>query len=613
MGLRVLHVGKFFPPDHGGMETFLADLVTAQKAQGLEVHALVHGTPQSTDPDWLTRVPVQAQLIHAPIALGFPVALAKAIRRIRPQILHLHLPNNSAFWALTLPEARAIPWVVHWHADVVVSKIRKAVAIAYRIYRPFEQALLQHATRIVATSPPYLAASEPLQAWQTKCAVIPLGLSEMACETTKLGAAVSTPDWTPGHLRLLSIGRLVYYKGFETLIRTVNAMPGVQLLIAGDGPLLDELSALIAALTPAGGESNVRLLGRVSDSHKNRLLESCDLFCLASRERTEAFGIVLLEAMAHGKPCIVSKLEGSGMPWLVEAHGAGCTVETNDVAAWRATIAGLQHDPDRRHAMGIAGHTAVHAQFTIHRCAQELQNQYRIALPRQHRGVNRDDILIVIPAKDEASTIGGVVSHLRDAGWRHVLVIDDQSTDGTGYLARAAGAQVLRPCLSVGAWGGIQTGLRHALQEGYRAVITMDADGQHEVAEIPSLLAAAAQASLVIGAYPERASPLRQLAWHWFRHLAGFDLRDLTSGFRLYQRDAIAALADREATLLDYQDLGALLLVRRAGLKIVEVPVSMHVRTVGKSKIFSSWLNVLRYMAATSLLCLARWRRQNGA
>ena len=135
----------------------------------------------------------------------------------------------------------------------------------------------------------------------------------------------------------------------------------------------------------------------------------------------------------------------------------------------------------------------------------------------------------------------------------------------------------------------------------------MDADGQHEVNEIPVLLRSRGQADMVVGAFPERASRLRQVAWDWFRQLAGFDLRDLTSGFRLYNRDVMEVLASPDATLLDYQDLGALLLVRRAGLHICEVPVSMNVRAVGQSRIFNSWFSVAKYMAATTLLCLARW------
>ena len=79
MTVRVLHVGKFFPPDRGGMESFLAELVLAQQAQGLEVSALVHGQPLAHDPDWLVRVPVQLSLVYTPIALGFRAALAQSV------------------------------------------------------------------------------------------------------------------------------------------------------------------------------------------------------------------------------------------------------------------------------------------------------------------------------------------------------------------------------------------------------------------------------------------------------------------------------------------------------------------------------------------------------
>jgi len=233
-----------------------------------------------------------------------------------------------------------------------------------------------------------------------------------------------------------------------------------------------------------------------------------------------------------------------------------------------------------------------------------------LALPRPLPVAVTRDILIVIPARNEAGTIAHVLRSLHTAGWHDVLVIDDQSTDDTGAVARAAGAQVLAPVLPVGAWGGMQAGIHHALRCGYEAVITMDADGQHEVAEISTLLAARHAADLVIGAFPERASRMRQWAWHWFRQLAGFDLRDLTSGFRLYlyNRAAMRILTSHEATLLDWQDLGALLLVRQHGLRIQEVPVAMNPRSDGKSRIFHSWFSVARYMGATTLLCLARWR-----
>jgi len=159
------------------MEVFLADLIYEQRRQGIDAHALVHGNPGPDDPPWLERVPVQFNLVYAPMAMGFRRALGRAIERIQPDVLHLHLPNNSALWALTLPIARRVPWVIHWHSDVVVSNIKWSVALAYMLYRPFEQALLERAQQVFATSPPYLEASNALRTWRSKCEIVPLGLN----------------------------------------------------------------------------------------------------------------------------------------------------------------------------------------------------------------------------------------------------------------------------------------------------------------------------------------------------------------------------------------------------------------------------------------------------
>jgi len=605
MPLRVLHIGKFYPPHRGGMEMFLADLVTAQRASGIDAAALVHGTPQADDPPWLLRVPVQLHISYAPIALGFRRALRQAIRRFRPDVLHLHLPNNSALWVLTLASAHNIPWVIHWHADVVASRIRWTVRLAYRLYRPFEQAVLRRAARIIVTSPPYLQASEPLRRWHDRCSVIPLGLP--ASPVREEGSEAPLPlwerNWGEGAtLRLLSIGRLTYYKGFETLIAAVAHLSGVELTIIGAGELHTTLQALI------GQANHIHLLGEVDEAQKNALLAQCDVFCLASRERTEAFGLAVLEAMQHGKPCIVADLAGSGLPWVVETAGCGVTVAPQDIRAWQAAIARMRADPALRQRLGRAGQQALAQHFSMPVCSQRIAVQYALALPRPLPVAVTRGILIVIPARNEAGTIAHLLHSLHTAGWHDVLVIDDQSTDNTGAVARAAGAQVLSPVLPVGAWGGMQAGIHHALRRGYAAVITMDADGQHEVAEISTLLTARHTADLVIGAFPERASRMRQWAWRWFRRLAGFDLRDLTSGFRLYNRAAMRTLASHEATLLDWQDLGALLLVRQHGLHIQEVQVAMNPRSDGKSRIFHSWFSVARYMGATTLLCLARWK-----
>lgn len=217
--------------------------------------------------------------------------------------------------------------------------------------------------------------------------------------------------------------------------------------------------------------------------------------------------------------------------------------------------------------------------------------------------------LIVIPARNEAATISEVVSEIQAQVNAPVMVIDDASTDATVALATQAGALVLTLALPLGAWGATQAGIRYAHAHGYKCVITMDADGQHLSEYIRDLMAPLGdgQADVVIGACPQRASKARLIAWMFFRRLAGFDLADLTSGFRAYNQKAIEVLTSSEATLLDYQDVGVLILLRKSGVRIVEVPVQMRPRQSGASRIFSSWWTVGWYLMQTAILCLARW------
>lgn len=605
--MRVLHVGKFYPPYRGGMEVFLADLIQEQRRQGIDAHALVHGDPLPDDPAWVQRIPVQFNLVYAPMAMGFRRALRHAIDQIKPDVLHLHMPNNSALWALTLPSARKVPWVVHWHSDVVVSNIKWSVALAYLLYRPFEQALLERAQQVFVTSPPYLLASNALRAWRDKCEVVPLGIN---LRTTLPTARLETSlQWRPTtQLRLLSIGRLTYYKGFETLIRAVATLPGVELLIAGDGELRETLQAQITGVTPAGAPPATRLVGAVDDTQKHALLAQCDLFCLASRERTEAFGIVLLEAMQHAKPCLVTDLPGSGMPWVVSHARCGLHVPFEDVDAWRSTIARLQHDQTLRSRLGQSGYKALHQHFSIGPCEKVTARHYRGLAPGTQAIIPTRELMVIISTRNNAADITHLLQRVRALVSAFVLVVDNRSTDATCHLAEQHGARVLRPLLPMTPWGSLQTGIRYALAQGYASVVTIDAEGRYEVEELPTLLAARERADMAVAYFAAHNSLPRRAAWQWFRWLTGLRLRDFVSGLRLYNRPAMEVAASAEATLLDFQDMGTLLLMRNQGMHIAEVALTMHTPKVDRSKIFRSWANALRYVAASTLIGLAHGR-----
>jgi glycosyltransferase involved in cell wall biosynthesis len=631
--MRILHVGKYFPPARGGMERFLADLALAQRAAGHEVAVLVHDDgpgARADDPPWLLRCPVWMRLMFAPISPAFPFWLARAIERFRPEALHFHMPNLSAFWAMLLPSARRIPWVVHWQSDVELSK--RSLRVAYPHYRILERALLERAEHIVVTSPQYLEASQPLYPWREKCVVVPLGVDPARLPDVE--PAETEGLWKTEGLRLLAVGRLTYYKGFETLVRAVVEDSSKELVLIGEG---EERAHLERILADAGNPPWIRLLGEADDPTLHRYMASCDLFCLPSRERTESFGVVLMEAMRYAKPLVVSDLPGSGVGWVARDGQNAVLVPPRDVPAWQAALDALAQSPGRRALLGRLGRVRYLREFDIGSVRRRIDEVYAWSLKARSgdslpaallAGLEDDGgvdtqwpnlpdhsqrLLIVIPALNEAEDIGAVIEQVRAIGSTDVLVVDDGSTDGTADVARAAGATVIAAPLWQGAWGAIQTGIRYAVRRGYSGVVTMDADGQHEPSYLPQLLEAADRgADVVIAACPSRGSRLRHVAWSYFRFLTGFRFEDLTSGFRYYNARACRLLAAEEATLLDYQDVGVLLLLHHARLRIAEISVAMNPRRHGASRVFSSWWMVGVYMAETTLLCLARWNQGRG-
>ena len=387
--MRVLHIGKYYPPFAGGIEHFLADLLPALQQQGTEVAALVHDEqprragqlPLPGDHPLIYRAPCHGRLLYAPMSPTFPFWLRRAMREFQPDLLHLHLPNTSAFWALTIPAARRLPWVIHWHADVVASTIDRRLALAYRLYRPFEQRLLAASRAIIATSPPYLEASAALAPWRERCYSILLGLDPARIPEPDVAAQQRAKAlWGDAPFRILAIGRLTYYKGHDILIQAAADLPNTRVLIVGTGEHGDRLAKQVQSLHLDG---RVVLPGFQPEADLNALLASCDVVCLPSLERTEAFGLVLLEAMRFAKPVVVSDISGSGAGWVVDAAGHGLKVAVGDAQALAAALRVLQNDPARRTELGQAGALALREQFGIGPVAKAINNSYQQVLRRQ--------------------------------------------------------------------------------------------------------------------------------------------------------------------------------------------------------------------------------------
>ena len=233
------------------MEHYLRDLMVSQRRAGTDCAALVHRSTISAGSQseqvrirgqslQITRVGVWARLLFTPISPAFPLRLTRLIGEYQPDLLHLHLPNPSALWVLVLPAARRIPWVVHWHADVLASTHSLGLRLFYRVYRPLERAVLRGSAAVIATSPPYLESSRPLADFRHKCRVVPLGL-----DPANLGSPGPVEAGEPQpRLRLLGVGRLTYYKGFQYLIEACSRVPETVLHLVGSGDQEASLKAL---------------------------------------------------------------------------------------------------------------------------------------------------------------------------------------------------------------------------------------------------------------------------------------------------------------------------------------------------------------------------------
>jgi glycosyltransferase involved in cell wall biosynthesis len=218
---------------------------------------------------------------------------------------------------------------------------------------------------------------------------------------------------------------------------------------------------------------------------------------------------------------------------------------------------------------------------------------------------------VILPALNEEAVIKTLVADIRAAVDWPVWLVDDCSSDRTVEVASQAGARVVELTNSLGAWGATQTGLRDAANRHLDFVVTMDADGQHDPGDIAALLdpVIAGHCDVVIGSAVERGSILRKFAWRLMRITSGLDCQDLTSGFRVLNAKAIHLLASPPASCFDYQDVGVLMMLDQAGMRIKEIPVTMTPRANGKSRVFSSWFKVATYMAQTLVLGTVKRRR----
>jgi rhamnosyl/mannosyltransferase len=349
---RVLHIGKYYYPYHGGFEASLHTLVNGLKDK-LQIYVLSSNTQpktvlEKTDRAIIIRLANFGILFSQPVTLTLPFWL----RRIRADIIHLHLPNPLAviFYLLVSPKAKL---VVSYHNDV----IRQRMFMYF--LNPLVNRVLERAQVIVATSQNMIDNSRILKRFSDKCCVIPHGIDTERfsdnCSYAKKADAIRNSVKGPV---LLFVGRLVYYKGLEYLIRAMKNIDA-GLVIVGNGPYKKRLRLLAKTCAV---EHKIFWEGEVSDELLPAYYHACDLFVLPSCAESESFGLVILEAHAAGKPVISTDLP-TGVTFTNLHQNTGLVVPPRDSEALAENIRALLDSAGLRRKYGESGRMRVEREF----------------------------------------------------------------------------------------------------------------------------------------------------------------------------------------------------------------------------------------------------------
>jgi glycosyltransferase involved in cell wall biosynthesis len=346
----VLHLGKFYPPHMGGMETHLQNLV-AGISDSLSVQVIVASDSRRRSVDQLDgariiRVPTFGVLASMPITPTLPWELLK----VRPALMQVHVPNPGAAFAIVVARYHG-PLIVMHQSDTLGRKFLK------RLCDPFVNAMMNRADRIIVASQRYLDSSAELAPFRQKCQVIPMGITpKKESENCKKESAKIVQKYGPKII--LAVGRMVAYKGFRYLLEAMQ-MVDATLLLIGTGPLEAELKQSARDL---GVDHKVKFLGKVDNLQK--YYRASLVFVLPSISRAEAFGLVQLEAMAAGIPVVNTNLD-SGVPEVSVNRITGFTVPPKDAVSLARAVNTLLNDEALRQKMGEAGRKRICQEFNL--------------------------------------------------------------------------------------------------------------------------------------------------------------------------------------------------------------------------------------------------------
>lgn len=365
MPLKILHVYKDFdPPIQGGIERHMA-LSCRYQRQWADVEALTCGRRLRTRLVLRDGIPVTeagewGRFQGAPLSVFFPWYL----KRAKADIVVVHVPNPTAELSCLLANFHGT-LIVRYHSDVI-RQVR-----AMRLYGPFQQRFLRRTDLILPTSAQYRDSSTTLAPFLGKCRVVPLGIVPEEFEAPPQ-EHIDAIQQRYGGPFVLFTGRHRYYKGLQWLVEAARAIDA-PVVIAGEGPESPALEKLARSLGVP-----VHFPGHLDQEDLVAHLHACELLVFPSIERSEAFGMSIMEAHCCGKPVVATTL-GTGVEFINQQGKTGLNVSPRDAAALADAVNQLLHDGAGRLAMGTYAAARIRAEFNAEGLAEQEWNLYREA------------------------------------------------------------------------------------------------------------------------------------------------------------------------------------------------------------------------------------------
>ena len=350
--LRVLHVGKFYPPVPGGIERVVHSLCTVTQGR-LDNRVLAFNAGSNTIDDVVDGVSVtRVGTWGSAGSVSIAPAYFAHLRQARADVMILHEPNPWALLAFATVRPR-LPLAIWFHSEVVRPRLQYEL-----FYAPVARPAYRHARRFLVSSPALAEQAASLQPYRDKVRVIPFGIDvERWRPSDRIRVRADRIRREAGRPIVLFAGRHVSYKGLEVLLEAAAPLD-VHVAILGDGPMRAEWTAAAQAQT---GKARFVFHGEVGNDEMRAQLAASRMLVLPSVTRAETFGFVQLEAMACGVPVISTALP-TGVPWV---NQTGVIVPPGDVAALRSAIERLAADGDLASRLGAAGQARARDEFSL--------------------------------------------------------------------------------------------------------------------------------------------------------------------------------------------------------------------------------------------------------